>query len=231
MPIHVGETEYEVRLGEQEVVIHLGDQLIYPVEEDTRGWWIHYQTGVKTYFDATADFIDADGVMGRPYWINNAKEIRLCAGITDFSKQPVFYQYGPNYTPSSHSCSNVFWSNYYNPNLEKVDFGDAQVSTVYVDMLSPTRLTALTEVVLNDSVTKLEPAFYNESPRNVLKRITIPSSVVTMENGNVTGTGTVEVFGGNAGIETIYTDVGNTTALQALLNGKGLPSGYQIVEV
>lgn len=206
-------------------------------QPDTRGWWVHYQTGVKTFFDATADFIDANGVMSKPSWVEDAKEIRLCAGITDFIHYSITLKYGSYYTPQSHSGGEylLYGVTPFANNLEKFDFGDASAPTAYLGMFSG--LPKLSDVIFNSAVTKLEPAFYAAGNTNVLKRITIPSSVTAIENGCLdlsgfggTGIFDVLVFGGQTGIETIYTDVGNTTALQALLNGKGLPSGYQIIE-
>lgn len=199
---------------------------------DTRGFWIHKDTNVKTYFDASADFIDTNGVMSRPGWIANAKEIRLCAGITDFKKYPVSQFLGSNYSPASHNLSYIFYvDDYYTPSpVEKIDFGSASAAAVYFNMFA--ELDQLTDVVLNSAVTKIEPAFFAKfasADPAVLKRVTIPASVNLIENGRYNEV-KVLVFGGKTELKTIYTDPGNTTTLQGLLNGKGLPSGYQIIE-
>ncbi len=239
MAIHLGNKSVKgIYLGDKVVKnVHFGDTLLWNyVPPDTRGWWIHYQTGVKTYFDATADFIDANGVMSKPSWLEYAKEIRLCAGISDYIHASVTYEYGSYYTPQSHSTGYHLLSEVcpFADNLEKFDFGDASISTLYFGTFS--NQPKLTEVILNSYVTKLEPAFFNGNPCGALKRITIPSSVVSIENGVIDYTSigggiiNIFVFHNQTGIETIYTNVGNATALQSLLNAKGLPIGYQIVE-
>lgn len=213
-------------------------QLRQPV--DTRGYWIHKDTNVKTYFDATADFI-VNGVMQKPSWIANAKEIRLCAGITDFQNYSMNQRfknlYGMSfdaYTPDvyvseilaflttahpTNPCNNV---------LQKFDFGLASVVNCYSIFKV---FSVLTDVVLNDSVTKIFAAAFYACP--MLSRITIPSSVQTIQNSTAhanMGGGAINAFMECPALMTVYTDIGNSTPLSTLLNGKGLPSGYQIIE-
>lgn len=229
MSIYVGNQKIrEIRLGSQKIrEVFYGSQKVFP-SEDTRGWWIHKDTNAKTYFDTTSSFI-ANGIMSRPGWIANAKEIRLCAGITDFAKIPASTFFGGGYSPRTHSVSSVFYvdDNGTPAPLQKIDFGSASAATAYCMMFS--MLNQLTDVVLNSSVTKIEPAFFSDMANNTLKRVTIPASVSSIENGSVSGS-TLRVFG-NQDLNTIYTDAGNATRLAGLLQGKGLPADYQIIEI
>jgi len=213
-------------------------QLRQPV--DTRGYWVHKDTNVKTYFDATADFI-VNGVMHKPSWIADAKEIRLCAGITDFenySTNKMFKDaYGITFdiiTPDIYVSEILAFlipvkqGDPTNNVLQKFDLGSASLVNFYSMFNS---FTALTDVVLNDSVTKIFAGACIEC--SSLARITIPSSVQTIQNSTwhaYIGGGVQTAFTECPALMTVYTDIGNSTPLSTLLNGKGLPNGYQIIE-
>lgn len=51
----------------------------YAVLQD--GYWVHKDTGVKTYFGADADFITG-GVMSSPYWATDCSEVQMPSGVT-----------------------------------------------------------------------------------------------------------------------------------------------------
>lgn len=207
---------------------------------DTRGWWVHKDTNVKTYFDATADFI-VNGVMQKPSWIANAKEIRLCAGITDFQNYSINQAYKDRFGITFDALApDVYVTEIlafltpanqgdpYNNVLQKFDFGLASVVNCYLVFNG---LSVLTDVVLNDSATKIFAGAFQACP--MLARITIPSSVQTIQNSTYhanMGGGVLNTFWECPALMTVYTDIGNSTPLSTLLNGKGLPSGYQIIE-
>ena len=51
------------------------------IESIQEGYWVHKDTGVKTYFDADADFI-TDGIMGYPPWREDCSEVHIPEGVT-----------------------------------------------------------------------------------------------------------------------------------------------------
>lgn len=125
-----------------------------PDPNDTRGWWIDSSNN-KTYFDSTATFID-NGVMSQPPWIQNAVEIRLCAGITSF-KTPVtdedyVFRFAVSGSEFQDTSNNI---------LKVLDFGDAEVTTIPTGLISSRAGdygdNVLERVILNDKVTKIDP--------------------------------------------------------------------------
>ena len=148
---HGGNKIRDVYFGTQKIKeIYSGSQLVYN-SIDLRGFWIHKDTNVKTYFGADADFID-NGVMSRPSWIANAKEIRLCSGITEFE----------TITSEGFTYTDVFaidtgtGSNFV---LEKLDFGNAQIETIPMSLIGAFKVegesikeAAFRELVLNSYV-------------------------------------------------------------------------------
>ena len=47
------------------------------------GYWVHKDTGVKTYFGLEDSSIE-DGIMGYPSWMPNCSEVKLPSGVTGF---------------------------------------------------------------------------------------------------------------------------------------------------
>ena len=96
----------------------------YAVLQD--GYWVHKDTGVTTYFGADASFIN-NGVMSRPPWITNAKEIKLCSGISDLETE-IIEEGGE----SLEVCL-VFYTgeSEYNAILESIDFSLTTLHTLY----------------------------------------------------------------------------------------------------
>lgn len=66
----------EIYAGSDKIkeVYHGGD-LVWS-GEDTRGYWVHYQTGVKTYYGLNENYI-SQGYMGNPPWSYEASELKL----------------------------------------------------------------------------------------------------------------------------------------------------------
>ena len=48
------------------------------------GYWVHKDTGVKTYFGTDADFITG-GIMSQPSWATNASEVHIPSGVTELA--------------------------------------------------------------------------------------------------------------------------------------------------
>ena len=73
--IYVGSDKIkEVYYGSEKV----WGEIEEPIQE---GYWVHKDTGVKTYFDADADFI-TDGVMSSPPWKDNCSEVNIPEGVS-----------------------------------------------------------------------------------------------------------------------------------------------------
>lgn len=107
-----------------------GGQLIYSAV-DTRGYWVHKNTGVKTYFNLSASFI-SNGIMSRPTWMGDAKEVKLCAGITGFHIKSY------SVPPYTVEYSNVFWQ-------EDVDITSEMYKNTILEVLDMS-LTSVTEL-------------------------------------------------------------------------------------
>lgn len=145
--------------------VYHGSDLVWKMVIVEDGYWVHKDTGVKTYFGADAPFIN-NGVMSQPPWIENAKEIRLCTGITAFDT---------TYEPirDAYLSNNVFtylydvggWQVHVNGVLEKLDFGNAVVQTLPVNLIigyglsstqNPPYIPVFRELILNSSVQTIE---------------------------------------------------------------------------
>lgn len=62
--------------------IYHGSELVYTAH-DPRGYWVHKDTGIKTYFGLEDSSIE-DGIMGYPSWMPNCSEVKLPSGVTGF---------------------------------------------------------------------------------------------------------------------------------------------------
>lgn len=117
------------------------------------GFWVHKDTGVTTYFGADADFI-TNGIMSKPSWIANAKEIKLCTGITSFE----------TVISDVHvTSSTLLIGDSDNMVLEKLDFGNANIENIPTGLLNALSYTqptffqgALHTIVFNSSVKNID---------------------------------------------------------------------------
>ncbi len=84
MAIHFGNDNIkEIYVGSDKIKeVYYGSEKVWgeiaPIQE---GYWVHKNTGVKTYFDADADFI-TDGVMSSPPWKLDCSEVQIPSGVT-----------------------------------------------------------------------------------------------------------------------------------------------------
>lgn len=68
--------------SEQIKEVYYGSEKVWgEIEPIQDGYWVHKDTGVKTYFDADADFI-TDGVMSQPSWRTDCSEVNIPEGVT-----------------------------------------------------------------------------------------------------------------------------------------------------
>ena len=66
--------------------VYYGSEKVWGEIEPIQGYWVHKNTGVKTYFDADADFI-TDGVMSSPSWRYNCSEVNIPEGVTSLGEE------------------------------------------------------------------------------------------------------------------------------------------------
>jgi hypothetical protein len=221
-------------------------QLKYTIPQD--GYWIHKDTDVDTYFGADADFI-TDGVMSRPDWIANAKEIKLCSGITDLELTDI----------GGVMVCTVFIADmvdYTNLVLETIDLSLTTIPTIYqytfmCTVFNPSTSTYspgnLRKIILSSSVTGIDMEsiyVYAVNPNDVSIE-NIPPSLISIGSDFEYGGGTspipgmmnIKSYEGSGAAKFILkTPLSNVSALQSLITGenaagRGIAGDYQIVGV
>lgn len=71
----------EIYVGSDKIKeVYHGGELVYTVH-DPRGYWVHKDTGVKTYFGLDASFI-SNGIMNTPPWVSDCSEVKIPSGVT-----------------------------------------------------------------------------------------------------------------------------------------------------
>jgi hypothetical protein len=82
MAIYFGNDKIkEIYVGSDKIKeVYYGSELVYTAH-DPRGYWVHKDTGVKTYFGLDADFITG-GVMSSPPWKSDCSEVNIPEGVT-----------------------------------------------------------------------------------------------------------------------------------------------------
>jgi hypothetical protein len=84
MAIYFGNDKIkEIYVGSDKIKeVYYGSEKVWgEVEPIQEGYWVHKDTGVKTYFDLDADFI-TDGIMSYPSWAYDCSEVQLPTGVT-----------------------------------------------------------------------------------------------------------------------------------------------------
>ena len=62
--------------------VYYGSEKVWgEIESIQEGYWVHKDTGVKTYFDLDADFI-MEGIMYPPSWVSDCSEVNIPEGVT-----------------------------------------------------------------------------------------------------------------------------------------------------
>lgn len=86
MAIHFGNDKIkEIYVGSDKIKeVYYGSELVYTAY-DPRGYWVHKDTGVKTYFGLDADFI-TDGMMSTPSWAYDCSEVNIPEGVTSLGE-------------------------------------------------------------------------------------------------------------------------------------------------
>ena len=133
--------------------VYHGSELVYTAH-GPRGYWVHKDTGVKTYFGLDADFI-TNGIMSEPSWKLDCSEVNIPEGVTSLGNN-CFSQ-----------CSS----------LTSITLPDS-VTSLGNDCFG--WCTSLTSITLPDSVTSLgNNCFYGCTS---LTSINIPEGVTSLGN-------------------------------------------------
>ena len=135
----------------------LGSKLSIPVLQE--GYWVHKDTGVKTYFDLTDPSIE-DGIMGYPSWMPNCSEVKLPSGVTGFKTYNWVFEEMDNmeiaYTGFVHTKETILTGN---DVLIGVDLSNTSISSI--GSYAFFACSSLTSITLPESVVSLgEDCFY-----------------------------------------------------------------------
>ena len=69
--------------------VYHGSELVYTAH-DPRGYWVHKDTGVITYFGLDDPSI-VDGIMSSPSWRLNCSEVQIPSGVTSLGGSCFYY--------------------------------------------------------------------------------------------------------------------------------------------
>ena len=72
----------EIYVGSDKIKeVYYGSEKVWgEVESTQEGYWVHFDTGVKTYFDLDDPSI-VDGIMSYPSWMYDCSEVQLPTGV------------------------------------------------------------------------------------------------------------------------------------------------------
>jgi hypothetical protein len=88
MAIYFGNDKIkEIYVGSDKIKeVYYGSEKVWgEVEPIQEGYWVHKDTGVKTYFDLDADFI-TDGIMNYPSWAYDCSEVNIPESVTSLKR-------------------------------------------------------------------------------------------------------------------------------------------------
>ena len=142
------------------------------------GYWVHKDTAVKTYFGADSDFIN-NGVMGRPDWLFDAVEIKLCSGINDFELTGVEVEGQTIYVCLVFIDVNFETGEGGNDVLQNIDMSNTLVNTIGLSTFYS--CTSLTSITLPDSLTSIGGNAFASCTS--LTSITLPDSLTSIGSG------------------------------------------------
>ncbi len=152
----------------QDIVINQG---IQSAVQD--GYWVHKDTGVKTYFGLEDSSIE-NGIMSSPSWMPNCSEVKLPSGITGFKTYNWVFEELDNmeitYTGFVYTKETIMTGN---DALVAVDLSNTSITSLGSNCF--TLCTSLTSITLPESVLSL--GFQCLYACSSLSSITLPESV------------------------------------------------------
>lgn len=169
----------EIYVGSDKIKeVYHGSDLVWKMDSGIiqDGYWVHKDTGVKTYFGADADFIN-NGVMGRPDWLFDAVEIKLCSGINDLELTEVEIGGQTGYICFVFVDINFETGEGGNDVLQNIDMSNTLVNTLgFYTFYSCTSLTSINPP---NSLMSIGAGAFNFCAS--LTSITLPESLTSIE--------------------------------------------------
>jgi hypothetical protein len=158
--------------------VYHGSELVYTAH-DPRGYWVHKDTGVITYFGLDDPSIE-DGIMGYPSWMPNCSEVKLPSGVTGFKTYNWVYEEMGNmevtYIGFVHSKETYLAGN---DVLIGVDLSNTSITSIGSESFYG--CSSLTSINIPVGVTSLgEYCFFGCFS---LTSITLPESVTSLGEG------------------------------------------------
>lgn len=144
----------DIYVGSDEIKeVYYGSEKVWGKIVSIPGYWVHKDTGVKTYFDLTDPSI-TDGLMGYPAWMPNCSEVKLPSGVTGFKTYNWVYEEWGNeeltYTGFVHSKETFAEGN---DVLIGVDLSNTSITSISPQCFA--YCTSLASIILPESVTSL----------------------------------------------------------------------------
>ena len=160
--------------------VYHGSDLVWEMDSGIiqDGYWVHKDTAVKTYFGADADFIN-NGVMGRPDWMFDAVEIKLCSGINDFELTEVEIEGGIFYPCLVFVDINFETGEGGNNVLQNIDMSNTLVNTL--ELYTFASCTSLTSITLPEGLTSIGMGAFESCTS--LTSITLPYGLTIIGAG------------------------------------------------
>ena len=168
----------EIYVGSDKIKeVYYGSEKVWGgVESIQDGYWVHKDTGVKTYFGLEDPSIE-DGIMGYPSWMPNCSEVKLPSGVTGFKTYNWVYEEMGNmemaYTGFVYT-KETFISG--NEVLIGVDLSNTSISSL--DAYFFFHCFSLTSITLPESITSLGISCFFDCYS--LTSITLPEGVTSL---------------------------------------------------
>lgn len=158
--------------------VYYGSEKVWgEIESTQEGYWVHKDTGVKTYFGLEDSSIEG-GIMGYPSWMPNCSEVQLPSGVTGFKTYNwVYEEYGNmemTYTGFVHTKETFMTGNEV---LISVDLSNTSISSI--GAYSFFGCASLTSINIPESVTIIGDSCFNFCTS--LTSITLPENVTSLE--------------------------------------------------
>jgi hypothetical protein len=179
MAIHFGNDKIkDIYHGSDKIKeVYHGSELVYTAH-DPRGYWVHKDTGVKTYFGLDADFI-TNGIMSEPSWKLDCSEVNIPEGVTSLGAYCFYYCTSlTSITLPEGVTSLGAYCFYYCTSLTSINIPEGVTSLgagCFYECIS------LTSINIPESVTSL--GGYCFAGCNALTSITLPESITSLGEG------------------------------------------------
>ena len=82
----------DIYVGSEQIEeVYYGSELVWrKIESIQDGYWVHKDTGIKTYFGAGAAFIQG-GIMSAPSWNRDCSEVQFPSGVTGLGDSSFYW--------------------------------------------------------------------------------------------------------------------------------------------